>query len=79
MTAATVGTVSQLHQVTCIPVSTINLFARQGALHLVDRVLVGRRWAARYDGQELLRVYATRMGKRRNVRAALDRDDRLAV
>jgi hypothetical protein len=52
--------------VTGIPVSTINLYARDGDLEPVGRVRVGRRWAATYDGEQLMRVNAARLATRRN-------------
>lgn len=64
---AAVGTAAQLHQATGIPVSTIHLYARQGALNVVDRVLVGNRRCARYDGDELMRILIERLKTRRNV------------
>lgn len=65
-----VGTVTQLHKATAIPRSTITLYARQGHLQPVDRVLVGRCWAVRYDAAQLLAIYATRLPTRRNQRVA---------
>lgn len=66
--SAAAGTVAQLAHVTGIPESTIRLYARDGDLDRVDRVLVGRRWVPRYDGAQLMRVSAARTATRRNRR-----------
>lgn len=54
------GTVHQLHHVTGIPVRTLQRWAAIGALKPVDRVRTGKRWTARYDAVEAMRLGVSR-------------------